>query len=77
MNKNFSDLNFILLVAALFGILTVVHALSRIQRRMATKKLPASIPSHAKKQEPAPSFIRPGINWIKVADLETEEEMAN
>lgn len=74
MTKNFSDLNFILLVGALFGVLTIVHALSRIQRKMATKKLPVSKPSSKELQ---PSFIRPGINWIKVVDLETEEEVVN
>jgi len=74
MEKNLSDLNFVLVVGVLFGILTVVHAFSRLQRKIATKKLPASKPSHAKEQEPAPSFIRPGINWIKVND-EVEEGM--
>ena len=74
MEKNLSDLNFVLVVGVLFGILTIVHAFSRLQRKIATKKLPASKMPQVKEQEAAPSFIRPGINWIKVND-EVEEEI--
>lgn len=75
MEKNFSDLNFVVLVAALFGVLVVVHALSRLQRRMANRQLPSIKPTLSKETEP--SFIRPGVSWIKLNDVETEEQMVN
>lgn len=75
MEKNFSDLNFVVLVAALFVVLVVVHALSRLQRKMANRQLPSIKPTLLKATEP--SFIRPGVNWIKVHDVETEEQMVN
>ena len=69
MEKMISDLDFVLLIGALFAILTIVNVLAVLRRKVANGKLPSS----RKATYPAPSFINSGIRWVKVEESTPEE----